>query len=437
MFHRSGVLVAGFIVILLLGCGDSSPMTPTGPVAEVRILIDSINPSTGTTVRVGESLDCRSSFRVLNAPPNGRVTEVWKLDGAPTLVCDSLPESRGGEELAFGVPPVRASEMLAPGTYQVSVEICEEVSQVCKESAPQTVIVKEQVDQFVFYGAVDHAFYIVDEDGGVPEKLLDDLGADWLWPSLSQSGDTIFYTALGSCAPERTVFMVRRDGTGKRELAGRDASGNCPAVAARAPRISPDGKSVIFYAWATDPEIQSASIFEVGVDGSGFRMLKAFTTFDGAVYHPNGREAIMTIKEYVDVSGGESRRREAVVALDLYTGEERRLWTEDGFPEDPWSVRPLTYDLSPDGRWVVATSFKSEADGGARTVVIPTDGSGTHRVIGPNVKWAWSCGRGLEVCYVPRSEPNSWYKSDLNGQGARRMGTLPQGIEMPAPYRRR
>lgn len=149
-------------------------------------------------------------------------------------------------------------------------------------------------------------------------------------PSLSPDGDWIAFVSPGeeSASPLDTdVYVVRRDGTGLRQLTSSPEGDSGPTW-------SPDGSTIAFArARSADGRPPETSIATVPVTGGDVVELvrvdapaPPVRTVASPTYAPDGRTLAFVRAEFEPDGTGTSR----IVALDLATGDERTL-VEDAY----------------------------------------------------------------------------------------------------------
>jgi Tol biopolymer transport system component len=262
--------------------------------------------------------------------------------------------------------------------------------------------------------------YVVDTDGGLPERLTPDppgesapraVAAAW-----SPDGDRIALSLYGeegpTAAPESTshIDVLDADGGGRRRLVPFQAD---------APSWSPDGDRVAFERSFT---IDTSDIYVVHADGSDLRRLTRRSSrspgSDSPAWSPDGSR--IAFVRWPDQSN------------DLYTGAEIYVVAADGGrsrrvtasrPESSGDFAPV---WSPDGRRIafVRASEEDVTD----VYVVNRDGSGLRRLThdGDASEPAWSPD-GRSIAFTGRDA--DLYVVDADGAGLRRLRKTPRFME--------
>jgi Tol biopolymer transport system component len=205
--------------------------------------------------------------------------------------------------------------------------------------------------------------WIVQSTGGVPQQVVE-FGSDPAW---SPRGDELVFTSdAGGMASQSVLWLVRRDGTGRRELThfGKPAGGH------RAPSWSHDGRLIVFIVsqggwtneiWTVD--VTAGAMRRVAVAPGGAD--PAFAPGDRSIYWggtssegngrlwrhaiaadgtPRGSEDVVVPLD-VGIVNGVSLSASGAIAFGLVT-EDSNLWAVDIGPDgtalDP---RRLTDDV--------------------------------------------------------------------------------------------
>ena len=220
--------------------------------------------------------------------------------------------------------------------------------------------------------------WIVQSTGGVPQQVVE-FGSDPAW---SPRGDELVFTSdAGGMASQSVLWLVRKDGTGRRELThfGKPVGGH------RAPSWSHDGRQVVFInsqgGWTNE-------VWSIDVPGGAMRRVAvapggadpAFAPGDRTIYwggtsrEGNGRlwrhaiaddgtprgSAEVVVPLDAGIVNGVSLSASGAIAFGLVT-EDSNLWAvdvgQDGVPLEPRRLtddvaRNTHPDVSRDGRVV-------------------------------------------------------------------------------------
>jgi len=146
------------------------------------------------------------------------------------------------------------------------------------------------------------------------------------------------------------------------------------------PRITPDGKSVVYVRNSMDIMTDStrANIWTVGLDGKGHKpILSGKANYRMPRFSPDGNKVIMSLAE-----NGNSD----IYVMDLPTRKVTRLTDDPGIDTSP--------SYSPDGKHIV---FNSDRGGSQQLYVMNADGSGVHRI-------SFGRGRYATPVWSPRGD---------------------------------
>jgi Tol biopolymer transport system component len=150
---------------------------------------------------------------------------------------------------------------------------------------------------------------------------------------LSHDGQWITYVAF----PGRSLWRSRLDGSDRLQL-------TFPPVQVGVPRWSPDGKTIVLH--GTVPG-QGHAIWTVPADGGRLERITSGRFFEiGPIWSPEGASVIFSSSPISPSSQAES----GVFIVDLHSREVRRV---------PGSERFFAPEISPDGRYIVATLLRS------------------------------------------------------------------------------
>ena len=151
-------------------------------------------------------------------------------------------------------------------------------------------------------------------DGSGAHRVTGDNGE--IEPAWSPGGAWIVYVRKSSVLPVREVWIVRPDGTGKRELTSLAASASRPAW-------SPDGKRIAF----ADDARGSFDIYTIGIGGKGLRRVTSSQSGDfEPAWSPDGRLIAFS--------------RDGAIYTTTVGGKLTRLTSGDGNDSSPaWRPR--------------------------------------------------------------------------------------------------
>jgi Tol biopolymer transport system component len=151
-------------------------------------------------------------------------------------------------------------------------------------------------------------------DGSGAHRVTGDNGE--IEPAWSPGGAWIAYVRKSSVLPVREVWIVRPDGTGKRELTSLAASASRPAW-------SPDGKRIAF----ADDARGSFDIYTIGIGGKGLRRVTSSQSGDfEPAWSPDGRLIAFS--------------RDGAIYTTTVGGKLTRLTSGDGNDSSPaWRPR--------------------------------------------------------------------------------------------------
>jgi len=177
---------------------------------------------------------------------------------------------------------------------------------------------------------------------------------DGVFPSISPNGQQIAFNFNAGDGPD--LYVVNVDGTGLRRLTDDHGS--------FWPRWSPDGKRLVFTAFA---QLRSAVIATMAADGSGKRKILTTDIWEsvGGVYTPDGKQIVFGSQMGGFIS--------AVWIMNVDGSHQRRL-TRAVLKGQPWSV-------SPDGKHILGYTNQDSPPAPGRSIfVMNLDGSGRKRL---------------------------------------------------------
>lgn len=171
--------------------------------------------------------------------------------------------------------------------------------------------------------ARDGEIYLVNADGGEPTRISDVL-VEESDPSWSPDGSWISYVRRTPGTTIQNVWVMRPDGSGRRQLTRQDGRAFTPAW-------SPDSSRIVF---ATNAESDEAyELFTVGLDGKGLRRVAptAGDNFEPS-WSPDGSKIA-----YQEAG--------AIFTVSLGGGEVEKLTDGAGNDSSPaWNPRPPVGD---------------------------------------------------------------------------------------------
>jgi TolB protein len=238
---------------------------------------------------------------------------------------------------------------------------------------------------------------IMNADGSEFRRLTTNDNADYNYPSLSPDGRSVIYS--GNDTGQFEIYEMDLESGSARQLTSE-------LGASLSPEISPDGQSILFSVRADDHN----SVWIMGRDGSNPHQIYGPPLADGwdPVWSPDGRFVLFAsnwtggIQLYIIQPDGQNLQQ--VTSMDGLSG--RSAWSPDGItiatysgPEwnhelllmetDGANARQITHggnnlapSFSPDGRWIVFTSYRDrmQDDNGCEIYIMRTDGSQLTRL---------------------------------------------------------
>ncbi len=189
--------------------------------------------------------------------------------------------------------------------------------------------------------------YVVNEDGSGLRRLTPDDRLTYDWPVWVMGGTRILYTVEAPNGPRDVegIYIMNADGSDPTRILktrGRVIQ----------PKMSPDGRSVIFTAsWNDFPVV---AIYQLDLESMQVKNLTAVTTPDMGFdsdprWSPDG-SGIVFVSGPVE-SGVVSDPRVTWIDAD---GSNRRVLTNDQW----WYTDPA---ISPDGRWLATSSYRGDS----------------------------------------------------------------------------
>jgi Tol biopolymer transport system component len=160
----------------------------------------------------------------------------------------------------------------------------------------------------------DLEIYSMDDDGSDVRRLTHRVGPDggpffsadgsmivWRGKEIADAKDLEDYRALlvqGLWRPtDLEIFVMRRDGTGSRQVTSSGGSNF-------APFFHPDGKRLIFASNQHDPKGRNFDLYLIDLDGTGLERVTFNDTFDGfPMFSPDGRRLVFASNRNSRVAG--------------------------------------------------------------------------------------------------------------------------------------
>jgi Tol biopolymer transport system component/DNA-binding winged helix-turn-helix (wHTH) protein len=299
------------------------------------------------------------------SPPIRRLTTRSGYNAAPSLAPD-------GRAVVYVSDATGNLELYLAGLASGSAEVA-----LTKDGGQNTQPAWSPDGQWIAYHSRKRGgIWIVQSTGGVPQQVVE-FGSDPAW---SPRGDELVFTSdAGGIATQSVLWLVRRDGTGRRALTHFGQ----PSGAHRAPSWSHDGRRIVFVAaqggwtneiWTLDvPEVamRRVAVAPGGADpafapddrsilwggtspeGNG-RLWRHAIAADGT---PRGSEEVVVPLD-AGIVNGVSVSAEGAIAFGLAT-DDSNLWAVDFGPDgavlEPRRlsddvVRNTNPDYSRDGR---------------------------------------------------------------------------------------
>jgi hypothetical protein len=328
-----------------LGLGERTPVTvqllderrqPIGPATNLRW-----TSSADSVARVADG-----QIQALR-PGRARLTARTAWDSTITVdvfVAGLLlaPVQRGGrwDLYTFGADSVPS---LVPVTQDASVELepawAPDLTRLAYVSAPTDR--PTSLDLFV-----------ANADGSDPRRLTFDSATVGSPAFVGPSGDRLVFQSSRGGTPQ--IYVINRDATGRRALAGGPNPNSQPDV-------SPDGRKVLFVSLRQFPGApRNYDIWEMNLDGTGERrMTTSPRPEDSPFYASDGRSFY-----YLRDDGGSppSKRvyRQSVADSTGATAE----------PVTPAGMFVRAYSVGPDGTLLVLTKLQSVRGMGDVTQVV-------------------------------------------------------------------
>jgi Tol biopolymer transport system component len=222
---------------------------------------------------------------------------------------------------------------------------------------------------------------------------------------------------VGYADEQRRVSVVAADGSSRNDVA---IDGAADAASWR-----PDGSMIVFRGSTTDEH--GPDVFLAAADGTGVRALDLVEAADvddfyGLTWSPDGTQLAYSLV-------GDQGWKIETVAVDptgAVTGKQDPRYV----PRTNGEVLPL---WSPDGR---SMAVIAERDGQRQVAIVPVDGSGTARLVGPAIGaglggfgYDWSPdGQTLLIALFPRSGGESLWSIDVDSGSATELHGLPADI---------
>jgi Tol biopolymer transport system component len=209
-------------------------------------------------------------------------------------------------------------------------------------------------------------------DGSDVRKVTDSVGESGD-PAWSPDGEVLAFEAhIGSPAEQGIYVAKASDGSGLRRITTLPAGFSQD----RAPRISPDGKQIVFTREQSD---SASALFVIDLDGSGLRRITSGDLHPGdATWSPDGTKIAFEAELVSDgragpwIVGSDGQGAKSLTGPQDTTGE----WV--GFSDPVWS---------PDGTLIMMLEGRHNSDGSGGLATINADGTGLAYV---------TDGKGLE-----------------------------------------
>ena len=160
----------------------------------------------------------------------------------------------------------------------------------------------------------DMEIYTMNADGSGVKRLTSRAGPDggpffsydgslivWRGKQITDQKELDDYQALlkaGLWRPsDLEIFMMKRDGTGVRQVTNSGGSNF-------APFIHPDGTRIIFASNQHDPRGRNFDLYLVNIDGTGLERVTFNETFDGfPMFSPDGKRLVFASNRHAKVTG--------------------------------------------------------------------------------------------------------------------------------------
>ncbi len=192
-----------------------------------------------------------------------------------------------------------------------------------------------------------YEFNLITNESEVLTNAIGDLNA----PEISPDGRTIAFTRFTTDPERPTTWLMDRDGSNLRQVS---------KVAAWDPTWSPDGRQILFASYVND----SSQLFSVNVDGSGLRQVSDLPAL-------RGRSDWSPLGVIVTYSGKPWQRE--LFTMNPDGSGPRQLSPSGGNSQGP--------SFSPDGQWVAFTSYFDNYEvNGCEIYILRVDGTDLRRV---------------------------------------------------------
>jgi TolB protein len=170
-------------------------------------------------------------------------------------------------------------------------------------------------------------------------------------PDISPDGTTIVFTRFDTDPEKPTTWLMARDGTDLRQVTD---------VRAWDPSWSPDGSSILFASDVGD----TSQLFIVNVDGTGLRQVGNFSDLRG--------RSDWSIQNLIVTYSGEPWEREIYIMNPDGSGQQQ-ISPAGGNSQGP--------SFSPDGQWVAFTAYFDRYEvHGCEIYIMRVDGTDLRRL---------------------------------------------------------
>jgi len=239
--------------------------------------------------------------------------------------------------------------------------------------------------------------YIMKIDGTGIQKVADDAR----WSSWSKDGKRILFSKAGADNKVSDLYSAKIDGTNLVQLT-KDVKRNST------PAFSPDGKKIVFI---SNRESDKYQLYVMNSDGTSVKRLTTDSNvaYFNPMWSPNSKRLVYYVEK------GDQKDQIWTMSAD---GSDEQLLTAN-------IAHNIYPGWSPDGKRVIFSSFKRDADAKGAQVnegylyFIKTDGSGLTKLGNIKSFFARFSPNGKKIAYIAGNFPTTAiYIANVDGSDA-------------------